>query len=49
MRTVTDTIRKGLGTAKLTMRVTATTSLPHERVLDAGRDFSERRGLLGAG
>ena len=41
--TVTDTIRNGLETEKLTIRVAAKTSLPPERVLDAGRDFSERR------
>src|SRR5437764_5558322 len=41
--TVTDTIRNGLDNEKLTIRVAARTSLPAERVLDAGRDFSERR------
>ena len=43
MSTVTDAIRHGVDTQKLTIRVTAKTSSPPERVLDAGRDFSKRR------
>jgi hypothetical protein len=43
MSTVTDTVRHGVDTEKLTIRVAAKTSLRPERVLDAGRDFSERR------
>src|SRR5256714_9374088 len=43
MSTVTDTVRHGMDTEKLTIRVAAKTSLPAERVLDAGRNFSERR------
>ena len=43
MSTVTNTVRHGVDTEKLTIRVAANTSLPAERVLDAGRDFSERR------
>jgi hypothetical protein len=43
MNTVTDTIRNGVDTHKLTISVVAKTSSPPERVLDAGRDFSERR------
>ena len=43
MSAVTDTVRNGVDTEKLTIRVATKTSLPPERVLDAGRDFSERR------
>ena len=43
MSTVTDTVRHSVDTEKLTIRVATKTSLPPERVLDAGRDFSERR------
>jgi hypothetical protein len=43
MSTVTDTVRHGVDTEKLTIRVAAKTLLAPERVLDAGRDFSERR------
>jgi hypothetical protein len=43
VNTLTDTIRNGQETEKLTIRVAAKTSLPPERVLDAGRDFSQRR------
>ena len=43
MSAVTDTVRNGVDTEKLTIRVAAKTSLPPERVLDAGRDFSGRR------
>jgi hypothetical protein len=43
MTAVTPTIRNGVETEKLTIRVVAKTSSPPERVLDAGRDFSERR------
>ncbi len=43
MSTVIDTIRHGVDTEKLTIRVAAKTCLPPERVLDAGRDFSELR------
>lgn len=48
MSTITDTSRDGLETEKLTIRVAAKTSLPPERVLDAGRDFSERRADVGS-
>src|SRR5437868_15544326 len=43
MNALADTVRHSLDTKKLTIRVAAKTSLPPERVLDAGRDFSERR------
>ena len=43
MNTVADTIPNGVESHKLTIRVAAKTSSPPERVLDAGRDFSERR------
>jgi hypothetical protein len=43
MSTVADTIHHGVDAEKLTIRVAAKTCLPPERVLDAGRDFSERR------
>ena len=43
MTAVTDTIRNGVETEKLTIRVVAKTSSPPERVLCAGHDFSERR------
>jgi len=40
---VTDTSDNGVDTEKLTIKVAAKTSSPPERVLNAGRDFSERR------
>ena len=43
MNPFTDTVRHSADTKKLTIRAAAKTSLPPERVLDAGRDFSERR------
>ena len=43
MRAVTDTSRNRVESEKLTIKVIARTSSPPDRVLDAGRDFSERR------
>ena len=46
MSAVADTSRIGVDTEKLTIRAAAKTSLPPERVLYAGRDFSERRAAV---
>ena len=46
MTAVTDKFRNSVDTEKLTIRVAAKTSLPPERVLDAGHDFSERRAQV---
>jgi hypothetical protein len=43
MNAFADTVRPSADTKKLTIRVAAKTSLPPERVLDAGRDFTVRR------